>query len=72
MELKDLTGIETDIQLSKDGHIMIMHDETLNRTTDGNGELRNYTLEELKNMNQFKDLKNIGEYQKKKLKKKLT
>ncbi len=50
MELKDLTGIETDIQLSKDGQIMIMHDETLNRTTDGSGELRNYTLEELKNM----------------------
>ena len=40
MELKDLTGIETDIQLSKDGHIMIMHDETLNRTTDGTGENR--------------------------------
>jgi glycerophosphoryl diester phosphodiesterase len=50
MELKNLTGIETDIQLSADGYIMIMHDETLDRTTDGKGELRNYTLEELKNM----------------------
>lgn len=50
MELSELAGIETDIQLSKDGHMMIMHDETVNRTTDAEGELRNYTLEELKNM----------------------
>ncbi len=49
-ELGNLTGIETDIQLSKDGHMMIMHDETVNRTTNAIGELRNFTLEELKNM----------------------
>ena len=37
-------GIETDVQLSKDGVPVIMHDETLDRTTDGIGFLKNYTL----------------------------
>lgn len=41
-------GIETDVQLSKDGVPVIMHDETLDRTTDGTGFLKNYTFEELK------------------------
>lgn len=27
------TGIETDVQLTKDGHLVLIHDETLNRTT---------------------------------------
>lgn len=47
-KLKGITGIETDVQMSKDGVLMIMHDEKLDRTTNGHGELRNYTLEELK------------------------
>lgn len=47
-KLKGITGIETDVQMSKDGVLMIMHDEKLDRTTNGQGELRNYTLEELK------------------------
>ncbi|MBE6062859.1 MAG: glycerophosphodiester phosphodiesterase [Clostridium butyricum] len=41
-------GIETDVQLSKDGIPVIMHDETLDRTTDGYGFLKDYTFEELK------------------------
>lgn len=48
---KGLAGIETDIQLSKDNEIMVFHDETLDRVTDGKGNLRDYTLAELK---QFK------------------
>lgn len=40
-------GIELDVQLSKDGEVMIMHDETLDRTTDGKGPLVSYTCEEL-------------------------
>ncbi|SKB66329.1 Predicted dehydrogenase [Lachnospiraceae bacterium] len=44
-----LTGIETDIQLSKDGEVVVFHDETLDRVTvDGKGNLRDYTLDELK------------------------
>ncbi|MGM9520147.1 MAG: glycerophosphodiester phosphodiesterase [Phascolarctobacterium sp.] len=41
-------GIELDIQLTKDGEIVIMHDETLDRTTTGSGWLKDYTLKELK------------------------
>lgn len=41
-------GIELDIQLTKDGEIVIMHDETLERTTNGKGFLKDYTLAELK------------------------
>jgi len=41
-------GIETDIQLSKDGVAVIIHDETLDRTTNGHGFVKDYTLDELK------------------------
>lgn len=41
-------GIELDVQLTKDGEVVIMHDETLDRTTNGSGWLKDHTLEELK------------------------
>lgn len=41
-------GIETDVQLSRDGVVMICHDEKIDRTSDGSGYLKNYTLKELK------------------------
>lgn len=50
-DLKDLTGIELDIQLSKDRHIVVIHDERVDRTTDGIGEVGQYTLSELKKLN---------------------
>ena len=43
-------GIELDIQLTKDGEIVIMHDETLDRTTNASGFLKDYTLAELKQL----------------------
>ncbi|WP_425445453.1 glycerophosphodiester phosphodiesterase [Virgibacillus ndiopensis] len=42
--------IEIDVQLSKDGKMVIMHDTTLDRTTNGTGNVRDYTLEELKQL----------------------
>ncbi len=45
---KGLCGIELDIQLTKDGEIVVIHDERIDRTTDGFGFVRDYTLEELK------------------------
>jgi glycerophosphoryl diester phosphodiesterase/UDP-2,3-diacylglucosamine pyrophosphatase LpxH len=44
----DICGIELDVQLSRDGHLVVIHDETLNRTTDRQGHVKDYTLEELK------------------------
>ena len=41
-------GIEADVQLSKDGIPVIIHDETLDRTTNGHGFVKDYTLDELK------------------------
>lgn len=49
-EIDGLTGIELDIQLTRDGHMAVFHDETVDRTTDGSGELRQYTLSELKRL----------------------
>jgi glycerophosphoryl diester phosphodiesterase len=40
--------IELDVQLSADGHVVVFHDERLERTTDGAGRLEACTLAELK------------------------
>ena len=44
-------GIELDVQFSKDGEIVICHDETIDRTSNGSGAVRAYTLKELKRFN---------------------
>lgn len=41
-------GIELDIQLTKDGELVVAHDEKIDRVTDGTGWIKNYTLKELK------------------------
>lgn len=43
-------GIETDIAETTDGHFVCMHDETLDRTTTGEGTVTDYSLDDL---NQF-------------------
>lgn len=40
--------IETDVHLSKDGVLVIWHDPTLDRNTNGSGRIEDHTLEELK------------------------
>lgn len=52
-------GIELDIQLTKDGEVVIIHDETIDRTTTGKGFVVDYTYEELERFDasfKFKDL----------------
>lgn len=44
-------GVELDVQLTKDNKMVVFHDETLDRVTNGTGFLKDYTLEELKKMN---------------------
>lgn len=39
--------IELDVQLTADGQLVVFHDGTIDRTTDGEGELSKYTYEEL-------------------------
>ncbi|MCU5096671.1 glycerophosphodiester phosphodiesterase [Bacillus wiedmannii] len=43
--------IEIDLQMTKDGHLVAMHDETVNRTTNGKGLVKEHTLEEIKQLN---------------------
>ena len=41
-------GIELDVHLSVDGHLIVIHDETVDRTTNGKGVVNQLTLQELK------------------------
>ena len=41
-------GVELDIQLTKDNQIVVIHDETIDRTSNGKGNVRDYTLDELR------------------------
>ncbi|WP_242143722.1 MULTISPECIES: glycerophosphodiester phosphodiesterase [unclassified Bacillus cereus group] len=43
-------GIELDVQLTKDGKVVVIHDETVNRTTNGKGAVRNYLYEDLRKL----------------------
>lgn len=43
-------GIELDVQLSKDGRLVVIHDETVDRTTDGTGWVKDMTLQELRRL----------------------
>ena len=44
----EISGIELDIQLTKDGEMVVIHDETVDRTTDGSGSVADFTLPEIK------------------------
>ncbi|MEG2709315.1 MAG: glycerophosphodiester phosphodiesterase family protein, partial [Vagococcus sp.] len=41
-------GIELDVQLSLDNHLVVIHDGEVDRTTNGQGLVKEYTLKELK------------------------
>lgn len=49
-QIKGLAGIELDVQLTKDGHVVVIHDENVTRVSDGNKSVSDYTLEELKSL----------------------
>lgn len=42
--------VELDVHLSKDGQLIVMHDDTLDRTTNGKGKIGDKTLAELKTL----------------------
>ena len=59
-ELPQVTGIELDVQLTKDGQVVVFHDENVSRVTTGCQNVADYTLEELKNLG-FKQWGEISE-----------
>ena len=44
-------GIELDVQMTKDEQLVVIHDETINRTSNGKGYVGSYTLDELRKYN---------------------
>ncbi|MBW2458175.1 MAG: glycerophosphodiester phosphodiesterase family protein [Deltaproteobacteria bacterium] len=40
--------VETDLRLTADGHVVIIHDDTVDRTLEGSGEVEQLTLDELR------------------------
>lgn len=46
-------AIELDVHLSKDGKVVIIHDERLDRTTSGGGFVRDYTLKQLQRLDAY-------------------
>jgi glycerophosphoryl diester phosphodiesterase len=43
-------GIEIDVQLSKDGEVVVIHDETVDRTTNGSGFIKDLTYGEIRKL----------------------
>lgn len=44
----DAGVIELDVQVSKDGELFVMHDKTVDRTTDGKGSVSDLTAQQMK------------------------
>jgi glycerophosphoryl diester phosphodiesterase len=42
--------IELDVHCTRDGQVVVIHDETVDRTTDGTGPVTRYTLAELRRL----------------------
>lgn len=43
-------GLEFDVQMSQDGALVVIHDETVDRTTNGTGAVRDLTLAQLRSL----------------------
>ena len=56
-------GIELDVQLTKDGEVVVIHDEKLDRTSTGTGYVKNHTLEELKQYSAGEKFKHLLKYE---------
>lgn len=54
-------GIELDVQLSADRELVIIHDETVDRTTDGKGWVKDKTLSELRSLDASYRFRSKGE-----------
>ncbi|GAB4510400.1 MAG: glycerophosphodiester phosphodiesterase [Anaerolineae bacterium] len=41
-------GVELDVHLTRDGHVVVIHDDSVRATTDGQGYVKEMTLEQIK------------------------
>ena len=49
-EKEQADGIELDVHLTKDGEPVVIHDERVDRTTDGTGYVKDFTFKQLRNL----------------------
>ncbi len=59
--LKGITGIELDVQYTSDKQVVVFHDENVGRVTDGDKNVCEYTLEEIKNLKIYAGRDSQGE-----------
>ena len=48
--MQGANGIETDVQKTRDGVLVLFHDDTVDRVSDGSGKIADYTWEELRKL----------------------
>ncbi|MGI5222872.1 glycerophosphodiester phosphodiesterase [Nocardia sp. CA-290969] len=46
----DVDAIEIDLRVTADGHLVVMHDDTVDRTTNGHGRVADLTLDRIKSL----------------------
>ncbi len=59
----DADFVEADVRETKDGQIVVIHDATVDRTTDGEGKVRDLAFEQLKRLDAGRwkgDFKNVS------------
>jgi glycerophosphoryl diester phosphodiesterase len=47
---KGADGVELDAKLTVDGHVIVIHDTTVDRTTNGKGKVASFTLDEIRKL----------------------
>jgi len=47
---RGIRGFEVDLRLTRDNHLVLMHDADVSRTTDGNGRIEHMTLDEVRKL----------------------
>ena len=52
-------AVEFDVDFTKDGHAIVIHDATVDRTTDGTGRVCDFTFDEIRKLNALGDLIDI-------------
>lgn len=50
VEEEGAEGLELDVHRTRDGHVVVLHDSTVDRTTDGRGPVVGFTLDELQRL----------------------
>jgi glycerophosphoryl diester phosphodiesterase len=53
-------GLELDVHMTRDGHIVVIHDATVDRTTNGSGAISEMTLDELRRLDAGHDFSPDG------------